>query len=235
VEKAEIISEGFVATESDEDDRGENSRGFSWGSVVHGALAAAAVDSPPEFLRGTCRDLLREYQRPLDDLGEPIELTELLQVVGAVRASELWTRALEADKMMVEVPFAVQHEGIQAVGDSESPKSREKSASGFLTARQMDIFSTTESPKVGDKLSLEEDEPLLQVIEGVVDLVFREDGGWVIVDYKTDLGTDPDFSSRLENYRQQVDLYADAWARLTGDPVKERILFFTAQDRLESW
>jgi ATP-dependent exoDNAse (exonuclease V) beta subunit len=72
-------------------------------------------------------------------------------------------------------------------------------------------------------------------IEGVVDLAFREEGGWVIADYKTDRGTDPNSSSRLKAYRQQVDLYADAWTRLTGDPVKERILFFTAQDRLESW
>ena len=235
VETDEVISEEFVATGSDEDDGEEIFRGFSWGSVVHGALAAAADDPPLELLRTTCRDLLREYQRPLDDLGEPIELTELLQAVEAVRASKLWARAQEADKMMVEVPFAVQHEGIQAVGDSEGLKSREKSASGSLTARQMDIFSTTENPKVGDKLSVEEDEALVQVIEGVVDLAFRESGGWVIADYKTDLGTDPNFSSRLEAYRQQVDLYADAWARLTGDPVKERILFFTAQDRVESW
>ena len=235
VKKDEVVSEELVATESDEDDREEISRGFSWGSVVHGALAAAAVDPPLELLRTTCRDLLREYQRPLDDLGEPIELTELLQAVEAVRASELWTRAQEADKMMVEVPFAVQHEGIQAVGDSEGSKSREQSASGSLTARQMDIFSTTENPKLGDEPSVEEEEALLQVIEGVIDLAFREDGGWVIADYKTDLGTDPDFSSRLKAYRQQVDLYADAWARLTGDPVKERILFFTAQDRVESW
>ena len=72
-------------------------------------------------------------------------------------------------------------------------------------------------------------------IEGVVDLAFREEGGWVIADYKTARGTDPNFSSRLKAYRQQVDLYADAWTLLTGDPVKERILFFTAQDRLESW
>ena len=235
VEKDEVISEEFVATGSDEDDRKEISRGFSWGSVVHGALAAAAVDPTPELLRTTCRDLLREYQHPLDDLGEPIELTELLQAVEAVRASELWTRAQEADKMMVEVPFAMQHEGIQAVGDSESSKSRKKPASRSLTARQIDIFSTTENPKVGDEPSDEEEEALLQVIEGVVDLAFREDGGWVIADYKTDLGTDPDFSSRLKAYRQQVDLYADAWTRLTGDPVKERILFFTAQDRVESW
>jgi len=73
------------------------------------------------------------------------------------------------------------------------------------------------------------------ILEGVVDLAFRERGGWVIADYKTDVGTDADFPRRAEGYRRQVDLYARAWARLTGEPVKERILFYTAQGRTESW
>jgi len=73
------------------------------------------------------------------------------------------------------------------------------------------------------------------VLEGVIDLVFREEGGWVVVDYKTDVGTDPSFGMRLEGYRRQVDLYAHAWATLTGEPVRERVLFFTAQDRVERW
>ena len=73
------------------------------------------------------------------------------------------------------------------------------------------------------------------VLEGVVDLAFRERGGWVIADYKTDVGTDPDFASRTESYRRQVDLYAEAWTRLTGEPVKERVLFYTLQGRTDSW
>lgn len=73
------------------------------------------------------------------------------------------------------------------------------------------------------------------VLEGVIDLAFRERGGWVIADYKTDVGTDPDFPAREAAYRRQVDLYAEAWSRLTGEPVKERVLFFTAQDRVEQW
>jgi hypothetical protein len=32
-----------------------------------------------------------------------------------------------------------------------------------------------------------------------------------------------------------VDLYAEAWTLRTGDDVKERVLFFTTQDRLEHW
>ena len=75
----------------------------------------------------------------------------------------------------------------------------------------------------------------VQVLEGVIDLAFLEKDGWVIADYKTDVGTDPDFARRRAGYRRQVDLYAEAWARLTGDTVKERVLFFTSQGRLERW
>ena len=57
----------------------------------------------------------------------------------------------------------------------------------------------------------------------------------MVADWKTDVGTDPDFPERLARYRRQVELYAEAWARLSGEPVKERVLYFTAQERLESW
>ena len=78
-----------------------------------------------------------------------------------------------------------------------------------------------------------EDVPM--TVEGVIDLAFREADGWVIADYKTDRGDDPDFERRALAYRRQVDIYADCWADLTGDPVTERILFFTALGREESW
>jgi ATP-dependent helicase/nuclease subunit A len=80
------------------------------------------------------------------------------------------------------------------------------------------------------------DGPLPGVVEGVVDLAFREAGGWVIADYKTDDVTDPtELDRRLAVYRAQVDLYADCWEELTGEPVKERVLYLTARDRTESW
>jgi ATP-dependent helicase/nuclease subunit A len=72
-------------------------------------------------------------------------------------------------------------------------------------------------------------------VEGVIDLAFREPNGWVIADYKTDRGDDPEFERRSRTYRRQVEIYADCWAQLTGDPVAERILFFTALGSVESW
>jgi ATP-dependent helicase/nuclease subunit A len=79
------------------------------------------------------------------------------------------------------------------------------------------------------------DGPVL-VTEGVIDLVFEEPEGWVVVDYKTDVGK-RSASSRSASWATgaRSTHYADAWGALTGDPVKERVLFFTTQARLERW
>ncbi len=74
-----------------------------------------------------------------------------------------------------------------------------------------------------------------EVLEGVIDLVFREGDHWVVADYKTDSGDDPGFVERTGQYRAQVDLYAECWEQLTGEVVGERVLVYTAQGRTESW
>jgi len=200
-------------------------RGFSWGSAVHGALAAAAVDADPLGLRATCRDLLVENERPLDDHGEPVELTELLDLVRSVRESELWRRAQRAERMLSEVPFAVSGmaEALQG-DDAQGPTVRARP--------QLDLFGEPVAQEEADAEPVDQPEA---VLEGVIDLAFLEPEGWVIADYKTDVGTDPDFARRRSDYRRQVELYAQAWTRLTGAAVKERVLFFTAQGRLERW
>ncbi len=73
------------------------------------------------------------------------------------------------------------------------------------------------------------------IVEGVIDLAFLEAGEWVIADYKTDLGDDPDFPERVAAYRRQVDLYAAHWSQLTAQSVKERILYFTASGDTVTW
>ena len=205
----------------------EEFRGFSWGSAVHGALAAAATGTEGAALRAMCRDLLVQNDRPLDDHGEPSELAELLKLVEAVQASDLWARAQKADRMLSEVPFALPGpDEIREEGAAQPP--------GTRTRPQLDLFGTP-GPVASDGDRGEQDDGALRVLEGVIDLAFLETDGWVIADYKTDVGTDPDFQRRRAGYRRQVELYADAWARLTGDTVKERILFFTAQGRMERW
>ncbi len=233
--RGEPAPTGGSADGDHRDDR-QAFRGFSWGSAVHGALAAAGEGTTPEALRAACRDLLVEYQRPLDDHGEPTELHELLGVVESVRSSDLWQRAHRAERVLAEVPFAVSRPtGLGAATAPAAGPRREARDPDGKTLKQLDLFSLDTVHESQSEPVPEEPSKAHQVLEGVIDLAFLEADGWVIADYKTDLGTDPDFGTRLDAYRRQVDLYAEAWTRLTGDPVKERVLFFTAQGRVETW
>ena len=60
-----------------------------------------------------------------------------------------------------------------------------------------------------------------ELIEGVVDLAFREDSAWTVVDYKTDAEI---AQNNREKYEAQVSTYAEAIARATGEPASP-ILF----------
>ncbi len=80
------------------------------------------------------------------------------------------------------------------------------------------------------------DEGRTAIAEGVIDLAFREQDGWVIVDYKTDAIANPDvWQQRTELYRRQVNLYADSWEQLTGDSVIERVLVLTSVGQALTW
>lgn len=61
------------------------------------------------------------------------------------------------------------------------------------------------------------------LLQGVIDVCFIEEGAWVLVDYKSDRATD--VQALIARYRPQLQLYAMALARMTGLPVKERILY----------
>ncbi|MEW6440619.1 MAG: PD-(D/E)XK nuclease family protein, partial [bacterium] len=71
-----------------------------------------------------------------------------------------------------------------------------------------------------------EGEPLPTLLRGAIDLVFLEEDGWVIVDYKTDLVRGRSPERLVREYAPQVRLYAEAWERSTGEPVREAALYF---------
>jgi ATP-dependent helicase/nuclease subunit A len=69
------------------------------------------------------------------------------------------------------------------------------------------------------------------LIEGVVDLVFEEDGGLVVVDYKTDRIEPEQALAQAAHHAPQLQLYGRGLAQATGLPVKERLVVFTAIGR----
>ena len=63
-------------------------------------------------------------------------------------------------------------------------------------------------------------------LEGYVDLVFRDDDGLVVVDYKTDSVDPRTRGERIAHYRIQAAAYALAVAEATGEPVVRGVLCF---------
>ena len=74
-----------------------------------------------------------------------------------------------------------------------------------------------------------------EIVHGSVDLAFLEDDGWVLVDYKSDDRRTDGFARRAGKYRRQLELYADAWERASGEPVRERMLYFTLDGGKVAW
>lgn len=60
-------------------------------------------------------------------------------------------------------------------------------------------------------------------LQGIIDTAFREDDGWVLVDYKTDRVTNGD--ELRKRYASQLTIYREALATLTGEPVKETYIY----------
>ena len=65
------------------------------------------------------------------------------------------------------------------------------------------------------------------IVRGVIDLIFEEPDGWVIVDYKSDSINIDDVDSLCDYYRPQLIEYARSWQSLTGFNVKEQGLYLT--------
>lgn len=66
-----------------------------------------------------------------------------------------------------------------------------------------------------------------QLIQGIIDLYFEEDGEFVLVDYKTDRVMKGEAGEKelVRRYAIQLDYYAKALTQLTGKKVKEKIIY----------
>jgi len=62
-----------------------------------------------------------------------------------------------------------------------------------------------------------------QLVQGIIDCCFEEQGKWVLVDYKTD--SPADVPGAIKKHRPQLAIYADALERITKMPVRERVLY----------
>lgn len=71
----------------------------------------------------------------------------------------------------------------------------------------------------------DEDGTVLQ--RGVIDLVFKENDGWIIVDYKSDhISKYADIQAAAKRHAPQLNAYAKAWEKAVGEPVIDAVVYF---------
>lgn len=75
-----------------------------------------------------------------------------------------------------------------------------------------------------------ESNDVLVMHRGVIDLLFKQEDGWVIVDYKTDDLSEDNLATAVRRYRPQIESYAKYWEQISDEFVVERGLYFTRVD-----
>ncbi len=80
----------------------------------------------------------------------------------------------------------------------------------------------------GEK-DLLEDECVL--MRGIIDCLFYEKDGAVIVDYKTDYVDKTNLEEKIKYYKNQLSLYSEAVETILKTPVKEKYLYFLSIDK----
>ncbi len=72
---------------------------------------------------------------------------------------------------------------------------------------------------------------LKTIVRGVIDLVFKDELGWTLVDYKTDRISEFTLEESKTIYAPQLQEYCNVWEKITGEKVNEAGLYFTRMRR----
>jgi ATP-dependent helicase/nuclease subunit A len=70
-----------------------------------------------------------------------------------------------------------------------------------------------------------------RLLEGVCDLAFRDESGWVVVDYKTESITEDQLPAQAAHHAEQLRRYARGLALASGAHVSRRFVIFTSLGR----
>ncbi|NHN34370.1 UvrD-helicase domain-containing protein [Paenibacillus agricola] len=100
----------------------------------------------------------------------------------------------------------------------------------FMISRQI---AATDENKHGQGGGFQEDS-VTTILRGVIDLVFEEEDGWVIVDFKTDRYELQNEYQLVDFYKPQVLAYVEEWERTIGGNVKEAGFYFIDRGRYVS-
>jgi ATP-dependent helicase/nuclease subunit A len=200
-------------------------KGQAFGSVVHRALDALGKGSEAlgkglavlgeERGRDQEQDREQEEGQLLDYIRmlaqqegmDEKHVDEAHRILRETLRSDIWQRGLQARRKLHEVPIMIatkRPDEIASVTPAEGP--------------DPEVAATSTTPSSVDNV----------LVKGVIDYLFEEEDGWVIVDFKTDSFDEANMEEFVRFYKPQVLAYASEWEKTFGYKVKEAGLYFTS-------
>jgi ATP-dependent helicase/nuclease subunit A len=169
---------------------------------------------------------LNAYQapKPAQDSKKGAQAAEWGSVI-----HDLLERAMKQEIFNEE--FDLSEQAKRSLIEYELPQDRAEEAVCLVQkVKASDLWQRAKKSKqclveVPFKMMAQAQAEISTLITGAIDLVFEEQDGWVVVDYKTDKNND--INKIMENYKPQLESYANAFEKISGYKVKEWGLFLT--------
>ena len=122
------------------------------------------------------------------------------EIIKEFKKSKLWERIITSNKVLTEISFKIEVDNEDDIYEFIKSNTKEETFKG---------------------------DPDNIIVTGIIDLAFKEDNLWVIVDYKTDVLVDHSQIQKLkEAYKPQLELYKKVWEKLNNTKVKEKEIEF---------
>ena len=127
----------------------------------------------------------------------------------------------DMDKAIREEARRMEEEGI--LTEEEAKQIRLQGVADFFRSNLGRRMLNSSEIEREAEFTMRMDAHSATMVQGIVDCAFRENGEWILIDYKTDHDTNPE--TFIPRHEIQMNWYRTALERLTGTGVREMWLF----------
>ncbi|MCL2873496.1 MAG: helicase-exonuclease AddAB subunit AddA [Defluviitaleaceae bacterium] len=126
---------------------------------------------------------------------------------------ELISKQILSEKLALSIP-------VEKIYNFANSKLAERMRNSSSVKREVSFIMDVVPHTIYGEEHLESEQAV--IVQGVIDCYFEEDGEIIIVDYKSDKGSEGEIAAR---YKMQMELYKEGIERGTGKKVKECLLY----------
>jgi len=166
-----------------------------------------------EKVTGTVRG--NAYHRVM----ELLDFEKILPSCGAEQLQAFLREEVESGRLKPEYVQAVNEKKILRFLETELADRMWRAEKDGNLYREQPFVMGVSASKLGEGFPHSEK----VLIQGIIDVFFEEEDGIVLLDYKTDSVSS--LKDLWDRYETQLDYYGEAVTRLTGKPVKEKLLY----------